>query len=70
MPRIGKSMETESKLVDVREIAGGENREWMLLGVGLLSGVMEKTVLESDSDNVCTTLWIYKKTLNCLLENI
>ena len=41
--------------------------EWLLADVGCLWS--DEKALQLDSGNGCTTLWIYKKTVNCTLKN-
>ena len=38
---------------------GSGNGEWLLMGTGSLAG--DVSVLELDSDEGCTNLWIYSK---------
>lgn len=65
MFRIGKSVETESVLV----VTGSrERREWEVTANGYrVSFGGDENILEIDSNDDCTTLWIYGKPLNCIL---
>ena len=58
MPRKGKSIETESRLVAGRSWGDGVgNGEWLLMGRGFLLERMKSSGL--DCGDSCFTLWIY-----------
>ena len=38
---VGKSIETESSLMVSKSGGGGRNGDWLLMGMGFLSGVMK-----------------------------
>ena len=57
MPRIGKSIETESRVVVTK---GWGKGEWGMTANGHgLSFWGDENVLELDSGDGCITLWIY-----------
>ena len=64
--RIGKSIEPENRLPLPRvEMFEGGGGEWLLMGIDFL--LRWCNVLELDSGDGCTTLWIYEKPFNCIL---
>lgn len=67
MSRIGKSIQKESRLVVSRvweraELGEIANRYGVSFGGS-------RNILKSDSDEYCTTLWIYDKPLHCTLQS-
>lgn len=52
-----KHIHRDRKYHSCQGLGAGQNGEWMLMGTRFCFG--DKKVLELDSDDVCTDLWIY-----------